>query len=532
MRENNHVIHSLHGALLSLHERIIFLEWCSDWKNERYLIDLPYGPMHILLKTQDSYVTGWRSYFLDSMGNRRMIYAKRLYDQDSQLMWQNLTPTDCYHMLLSQWFPEVFVTQSKRLLTSTYIQVSEEEYALQQADIKLMRECWTEKNIEWIQKTNSTNPAETFQVDSLGLPMMICADNANEIILGMPGRAPRLTPAERKAQAEERKARNARHRELERIAKAQDEESRRVVAGKKVASATKKMSYVNAARGYDRSKQKAAKEAIELQNKEIDKRNADRLRQLKDRAHIYLMKDDEDYRSDYQNKEWYKKRIIELEQSIRNTQKYADFVYQLKPIAELYQKIRNQRELIEDYKKKGWEDFQDSIEEEKNRLQELYTHLESLVKLTYEDRQISENEFFDDFIDDIDAKNIRLPGHGTKILDAIDDINQMHNEYSDTTARFQRVSGRMEGFINAKVAEMRRRLGGVTTFVSKSAQPCVSVSSSTSLRIGANIAGGSSSGSSSSKGFGLSFSSERFVRTSIIAPASSGSFGSAYGTKA
>ena len=93
LRENNHVIHTLHGALLSLHERIIFLEWCCDWKNERYLIDLPYGPMHILLQTQDNYVAGWRSYFLDSMGNQRMIYAKRLYDQDSQLMWQNLTRT-------------------------------------------------------------------------------------------------------------------------------------------------------------------------------------------------------------------------------------------------------------------------------------------------------------------------------------------------------------------------------------------------------------------------------------------------------
>lgn len=106
INSNEYIRRALHEALLQMNKDVVYIEWCSEWKNMKLVVEHEWGPIFQLLDT-----TGNRGHvrlYRTANGNHQLV-CKRLYDDHSQLVFAYLTHTDCMDLIVGKAFNEKII---------------------------------------------------------------------------------------------------------------------------------------------------------------------------------------------------------------------------------------------------------------------------------------------------------------------------------------------------------------------------------------------------------------------------------------
>jgi hypothetical protein len=90
---------ALHDALLRLGTNVVFVSWCSEWRNMQQLLHHQHSPIMLLLRRYNGFVRAYKSCF-----GHNLLSCKRLLDHRAQQTFSYLSPSDCMDMLVDDTF--------------------------------------------------------------------------------------------------------------------------------------------------------------------------------------------------------------------------------------------------------------------------------------------------------------------------------------------------------------------------------------------------------------------------------------------
>ena len=175
LHTNKHLQQTLVNALLKLNHRVIFLQWCSDWKNKRLMLDLQEGPLAQLLYTNKDAAWYWQT---DATGLHAELFLQDLSSEHAKNTISMLTEKDCYEIIFQYYFDghqseDVIFKHSGKWCECANTSTEESRQQLKQ-DIQQMHRDWNTAEEHWHRLANdSSYTSKTYpmsqQID-LGMP--------------------------------------------------------------------------------------------------------------------------------------------------------------------------------------------------------------------------------------------------------------------------------------------------------------------------------------------------------------------------
>ena len=161
MYSNTKVFDAIHGALIDLEHHVVFLAWCSDWKNMRLLIEDESGPIKQLLENTEGYVKIWNSVY-HFRGYDRHLFVKDLYSPHSQDMFALLSNSDCYKMILGSWFFPQDLRRRFMLVKDERLELTDHDVIKLHKDLRDFHKAWNQEEDEYHQISDSLNRTKKY----------------------------------------------------------------------------------------------------------------------------------------------------------------------------------------------------------------------------------------------------------------------------------------------------------------------------------------------------------------------------------
>ena len=153
MRDHTVLTTALHEGLMKLQHNVVFIEWCSEWKNMLLVAVNPCGPIHLLLASDEKhYVPRFISGQVDHRtGLPRHLYLKTLFDSHACYTMACMSEYDCCDLILCAYFskrelnkilqyPSEHVDESHEWQQT--LKLTEKDEEIRKKDLHKLSELW------------------------------------------------------------------------------------------------------------------------------------------------------------------------------------------------------------------------------------------------------------------------------------------------------------------------------------------------------------------------------------------------------